>query len=135
MRFLRHLAAVTLLVAVITALGLAWNHWAPATLIGSEPAPGPGFHLVAPPGKKPSGVIVRVTPGGTKPEVIDRHGQGVIGRSGVGAFSGLLEAGGLRILRHTVVIETALIAAIVIIDLVRRRARRARRRASLTPSQ
>ncbi len=42
MKFLRHLAAVTLVVAVVVVIGLAWNHFAGSTL-GS----GSGFLTVA----------------------------------------------------------------------------------------
>lgn len=135
MKFLRHLAAVTLLIAVITVLGLAWNHWAPATLIGNafDGRPPPGVHLAGPPppGQGPghSVVYIKAGPPGSRPKVIDINGKRaiIVSNQGVGAFSGLLELAGLRILRHTVVIEAVLIAAVVIIDLDRRRARRIRR--------
>jgi hypothetical protein len=147
MKFSRHLAAVMLLVAVITVLGLAWNHWAPATLIGN-PFDGrqlPGLHLSGPPpghllpGQRPGHpVVIQRRSAGNGPKAIDLNGKRarfISNQGGAGAFSGLLEFGGLRILRHTVVIETALIAAVVIIDLARRRARRANRRAALSASE
>jgi hypothetical protein len=37
-RFLRHLGAACLVVAVVVVLGLAWNHFAAGALIGSVPA-------------------------------------------------------------------------------------------------
>jgi hypothetical protein len=43
MRFLRQLAAATLAVAVVAALGLAWNHYAPRSLPGE---PGGAFQPV-----------------------------------------------------------------------------------------
>jgi hypothetical protein len=34
-KFVRHLAAATLVVAVVVVLGLVWNHFAASTLIGN----------------------------------------------------------------------------------------------------
>ena len=114
MRFLRHLAAACLVVAVVVVLGLAWNHFAASTLVGTVPG-------------RPQTAIVRPESGPGGP-----HGSKVIDR---GTFdlglNSMLEPVNWPYLRHTVVIEAAVIAAVVIIDVGRRRSRRAARAAQL----
>ena len=110
MRFLRHLAAACLLVAVVVVLGLAWNHFAASTLVGTVPG-------------RPPSAIVRPESGPGGP-----HGSKVIN---LGTFdlglNSMLEPVNWPYLRHTVVIEAAVIAGAVIIDVGRRRSRRAAR--------
>jgi hypothetical protein len=105
MRFLRHLAAVCLVVAVVVVLGLAWNHFAASTLTGG--LPGPSQEIVL-------------------------HGPKTIR---VGAFdlglTSMFQPVNWPDLRHTVVIEAAVMAAVIIMDVSRRRSRRASRAAEL----
>jgi hypothetical protein len=114
-RFLRHLIVACLVVAAVVVLGLAWNHFAASTLVGTVPG-------------RPNAAIVRPAesgPGGP-------HGPKVIN---LGTFdlglNSMLEPVNWPYLRHTVVIEAAVMAAVVIIDVGRRRSRRASRAAQL----
>jgi len=133
-RFLRHLAAVATLVAVVVLIGLAWNHLAPH-LPGEG---GPTVHLqgvprgntiLAPRGKKlPPGAK---PPAGAKP----RPGHAVHIGSGIPAaqLGDLLKAPNLDVLRSTAELEAAVITAVLIVDAAARKWRRklaARRRAS-----
>jgi hypothetical protein len=131
MRFLRHLAAVCLAVATVTGLGLAWNHFAASTLIGGLMAPqgelaGQGETAGSPP---PGRVVL---PKGTRPGSQNRPVE-IQSRSFDLGLGSMFQSENLPYLRHTVVIETGLIAAVVIVDAGRRRARRADRAAQLAP--
>jgi hypothetical protein len=110
-KFLRHLAATALVVAVVVVLGLAWNHFAASTLVGSVPSP-------------LQREINHSQPRGRVPVPV----PGVIRNGGLNlGLTSMLDPVNLPVLRHTVVIEAGVIAAVVIIDVGRRRARRARR--------
>jgi hypothetical protein len=116
MRFLRHLGWACLVVAAVVALGLAWNHFAASTLVGALPA-------------RPPGAVVRPVPSGSGahgPKAID------LGTFALGLNS-MLQPANWPYLRHTVVIEAAVTAAVVIFDVARRRSRRASRAAELGP--
>jgi hypothetical protein len=107
-RFLRHLAAACLVVAVVVVLGLAWNHFAASSLAGTLPGP---RHPVTPPhGIRPGRKVVN------------------LGTFDLGLNS-MLQPVNWPYLRHTVVIEAVVMAAVVIFDVSRRRARRADRAA------
>jgi hypothetical protein len=129
MRFLRHLAAVGLVVAAVTGLGLAWNHFAASTLIGGLTVPreelaGPGGAAGGP----PHGHVVLpkgARPGGSHGPVAIRSGPFDLG------LNSMLQPVNWPYLRHTVVIETGVMVAVVIIDVSRRRSRRASRAAQL----
>jgi hypothetical protein len=125
MRFLRHLAAVCLTVAAVTGLGLAWNHFAASTLIGGLTVPraelaGQGGaargRVVLPPGAQS---------GAPQGPAVLQSGPFELG------LNSMLQRENWPYLRHTVVIETGVMAAIVIIDASRRRSRRASRAAQL----
>ena len=123
MRFLRHLAAVLLVVAAIVLLALAWNHAA-----GVGPASGPfrGHDLRVAAGrlgKGPHGDVVVRLRGAHGLEVIHAQPMDL-------GLTSMFDAVNLPSLRHTVVIEAWAAAAVVIIDLIRRRWRRARRTGS-----
>ena len=94
MRFLRRLSVVMLIVAVITGIGLAWNHFDPASLIGTTP-----------PRHQPDNVVVRLGP-------MDL------------GLNSMFERVDWPYLTYTVVIEALVIAAVVLLDRLRRRARR-----------
>jgi hypothetical protein len=109
-KFLRHLAATALVVAVVVVLGLAWNHFAASTLVGRVPSP-------------LQREITHSQPRGRVPG----HGPGVVRNGGLNlGLTSMLDPVNLPVLRHTVVIEVGVIAAVVIIDVGRRKARRAR---------
>jgi hypothetical protein len=117
-KFTRHLAAALLAVAVVVALGVAWEHSSAARMIApSVPAPGgPGFRKLvkAPQGSHGNVQFTRV-------------------RGGVRVVHPQPESGGLNVsdlqnLTRTAEIEAALAAAVVALSLVRRSRRRARLR-------
>jgi hypothetical protein len=115
-RFVRHLAAVALLVALVVAGGLAWGHF------GVGPLPGPGQggtgQFVV------RGQAVKRLPPGVK----ILPGLRVIntGPANLGLTS-MFQPVNLPVLRDTVEIEAAVVAAAVILEIAHRRLRRARR--------
>lgn len=128
MRFLRHLGAAAAVVAIVVLLGLAWAHFGSQTL-----APGPQIRfrqeiVTGPGGKLPSGTmaadhggkrspgVIRVGPNG--PTVVDSRPFDL----GLGSMFNPVN---LPYLRHTVAIEVGVIAAVVVVDVLRRRSRRA----------
>ena len=116
MKFLRHLAAATLVVAAVVAAGLAWGHFDPGPLPGPGQG-GPGQVVVR-------GQAVKRLPPGFK----IRPGLRVIsiGPENLGLTS-MFQAVNLPVLRDTVEIEVGVIAAVVILEVGHRRWRRARR--------
>jgi hypothetical protein len=117
-RFLRHLAVVLLVVAAVVLLALAWNHVEGGTGATGPHGPGArvpvvalrGGRVVARPGTRPGRV--------NGPVIIDL-------RMDLGLTS-MFDPVNLPSLRHTLVIEAGAAAAVVIIDVIRRRWRRAR---------
>lgn len=129
MKFLRHLGAATLVVAVVVVLGLAWNHFGASTLVGGLQA---SFDKQASAGGRPPGVVA--LPAGAK--VVGPHGVRAIGphravvvRNGPMdlGLSSMFDPVNLAVLRHTVVIEAVVIAIVVMIDVSRRQWRQERR--------
>ena len=132
MTFLRQFGAVVAVVTIVVLGGLAWNHFAP-TLPGEGPA-GPVFavrgHVVKgrPPGRKlaAGGKLpgaVTPLPAGAVGNVRSNDGSGIPGLM----LGDLLEPVNLAVLRNTVFLEAAVIAAVVLADAGYRRLRRARR--------
>jgi hypothetical protein len=121
-RFLRHLGAATLVVAVVVVLGLAWNRVAPGTLIGTLHGPGqlkvvPGAHGVR-----------RLAGAGALPRGIRIGGPAAGGTSGMNlGLNSMFQAVNLPYLKHTLEIEAALIAGVVLLDAGRRKLRRVKR--------
>lgn len=139
MKFLRHLAAATAVVAVVVLAGVAWNHFWPSVLVNQMPhgpgilvhgvRVGPGEHI-APGGRVgPGHGPVSIRPGQLPPGGrITLRGDGRVEISpGVSAFYGLLRKVNLMVLEETAKVEALFIAAVVIIDIIRRRIRRIRR--------
>ena len=119
MRFLRHLAAVTSLVAVVVLIGLAWHYIAPDSF-GSQGGLGPHRFVVR---GQPAAAVhrgVKVTPG------VQLNGGGTSGVPPI-QLGDLLEPVNLAVLWNTAWIEAAVIAAVVIVDGGLRKRRRARR--------
>jgi hypothetical protein len=111
-KFLRQFAAVVAVVAVVVLLGLAWNRFAPS-LPGEGPT-GEAFavrgnvaNVKAPPGARG---VLRINSGGTGLDIGD-----------------LLQPENLAVLRYTAELETAVIAAVVIVNASYRSLRRYRR--------
>ncbi|HUA30747.1 MAG TPA: hypothetical protein VMC03_17825 [Streptosporangiaceae bacterium] len=127
MKFVRHLGAVTLVVAVVVVIGLAWNHFEPGTLVGGVQA---SFDKQASASGRAPGVAV-LRPGAKTGGPHGPHGRVVIVRNGpmnLGLGS-MFDPVNLAVLRHTVVIEAVVIAIVVMIDVSRRLWRQERRRA------
>ena len=124
MRFLRHLAAVLLVVTAVVLLALAWNHVASGPAAAGPPGPGGRVPVaVLRAGPHAGRVVARP---GTRlgrvngPVIIDLRPMDL-------GLTSMFDAVNLPSLRHTVVIEAGAAAAVVIIDVIRRRWRRARR--------
>lgn len=111
MRFLRHLAAVALVVAVIVGLGLLWAHASGGGGGFRQPPPAALPRL----GPVKDGVI-RAGPG------IDYHPRGF-------RLTGFQLADAANLIR-TGVIESLLAAVVITVSVLRRRRRRMRRAAA-----
>lgn len=118
MRFLRHLGAVLAVVAVVVLAGLAWAHFGPGTLASGPQTP---FQQE----------VVTSQPGSGLPSADVQAGSGAGLRSFDLGLGAMFNPANLPNLRHTVEIEAGVIAAVVIIDVYRRRSRRAWREAQL----
>ena len=117
-RFLRQLAEVTALVAVVVLIGLAWHHLAPGTF-GGQGGTGPHrFVRGQPAAAAHRGVKV--------PAGVELNGGGTSGVPPI-QLGDLLEPVNLAVLWNTAWIEAAVIAAVVIVDVSRRKLRRTRR--------
>jgi hypothetical protein len=124
-KFLRHLGAVTLVVAVVVVIGLAWNHFGSSTLVGGLQT---SFNKQASVSGRAPGVAV-LRPGAKAGGHHGPHGPVIIrGPMDLGLGS-MLDPVNLAVLRHTVVIEGVVIAIVVMIDVSRRLWRQERRRA------
>ena len=106
MRFARHLAAALLVVAAVVALGVLWEHSSAASWLGVSPGGPPHSERVT----------VTIRPGAR----VDLRPM----QLGLGS---MFDSANLPSLIHTVYIEVAVIAAVVVLDAARRRWRRARR--------
>ncbi len=136
MRFLRQMGAVILIVAVVVLGGLAWNHFDASSLVGNLATAGPrqfpvgGGHFKAGPGVQvarggrvirpgPHGVRIVRGPNGRK-IFIDSRGFDL-------GLTSMLDPVNWPVIRDTVGIEAGAIAAVILLDFVRLRRRRARR--------
>ena len=108
MRFLRHLAAVVLTVAIIVALGMLWAHASGGggTSIGGGPGPAPSREVLRRLAQINAGAI-KVAPAGNGFHLADT-----------------------RNLIRTCEIEAVLAAVVITVSAVRRRRRRTRRAAA-----
>jgi hypothetical protein len=115
-RFLRHLAVVLLVVAAVVLLALAWNHVEGGTVGAVRQGPVARIVTVRP----RAGAVAR----GTRPGRV--NGPVIIDlRMDLGLTS-MFDPVNLPSLRHTLVIEAGAAGDVVIIDVIRRRWRRAR---------
>jgi hypothetical protein len=129
MKFLRQLGAVMLLVAVVVVLGLAWNHFDPASLVGGQLA---SLKQFSGPGRVAPGTEVLragAGAGGPRGPVVIRSGPMNLG------LSSMFQRVNLGVLRHTLVIEGVVIALVVMIDVSRRLWRQERRAKELAMSR
>jgi hypothetical protein len=120
-RFLRHLAAALLVVAAVVLLALGWNHIAGGTVGAVRQGRGERILMIRP----PAAAAAR----GTRPG--PAHGPVIIQSQPMDlGLNAMLDPANLPSLRHTLVIEAGVAAAVVIIDVIRRRWRRAQRAGS-----
>ena len=135
MRFLRRFAVVTLIVAVVTGIGLAWNHFDPASLIGGVPGAGhvslrnpaartKGVEVVRPGKDGRGGRIIALPPGAKPPRDLPKNVIIVNLRPMDLGLNSMFERVDWPYMTHTAVIEGLVIAAVVFLDRLRRRARR-----------
>jgi len=127
-KFLRQFAAVLLVVAAVTALGVAWAHSSESDWIFHPPPPPPG---IGGPGQVPSGHgagpsdprVITLRPGAKLPAGARKGGIRFVSAGGGAPFDPSDSANVIS----TAEIEGAVIAGIVVLDLIRRRYRRAKR--------
>lgn len=124
MRFLRHLAVVLLVVAAVVLLALAWNHVEGGTQGAVRQGHDERILVIGPhagPQAGPAKAAHGIRPGhGRGPVIIDLRPMDL-------GLTSMFDSVNLPDLRHTVVIEAGAAAAVVLIDVIRRRWRRARR--------
>ena len=138
MKFLRHFGAVCLIVGIVTGIGVAWSHfgqWSlPGELRGRFTPIGPVGSL-SPGGKLPPGAKLPRNMKGVKDVLRGKNGTVIIIRGSPGSESLGLNSMFQRVnwpyAERTVVIESAVIVGVVILDACRRRVRRAMRRRRL----
>ncbi len=123
MKFARHLAAALLTVAVVVALGVAWEHSGAARVIAPPAPAGPAFSRIgkAPPpgpGRRGNVQVIRVRGGGVEVIRVRPQNNG-------------LNVSDLQNLIRTAEIEAAIAAVVVALSLIERSERRARARARL----
>ena len=120
-KFLRHLAAVTLVVAVVVIGGLAWGHFGASTLVGN--LPGRNKVVTVPHVRLkdlPPGTEVVARPGPHGPVIVDVSDSGGMNLG----LDSMFQAVNLPVVRQTLEIEAGVTAAVVILDIARRRLRR-----------
>ena len=117
-RFLRQLAAVTALVAVVVLIGLAWHQFAPGSF-GGQGGLGPHRFIR-------SQAATAVHRGVKVPAGVELNGGGTSGVPSI-QLGDLLQPVNLAVMWNTAWIEAAVIAAVVIVDAGLRKWRRARR--------
>jgi hypothetical protein len=127
-KFLRHLAAVTLVVGAVVVLGIVWNHFDASSLAGG--AGGRFSKEIAVSSHPPRTVVLRKAGGGHSGPIVIRNDGGM----NLG-LSSMFDAVNRPVVEHTIAIEVAVIAAVVLIDASRRRARKARRARLLSQFQ
>lgn len=125
MKFVRQFAVATLVIAVVVVLSVVVDHLASGALVGSLagrlkqfPVNAPHGHggvIVLPPGGHLGG---RKIPPGVK--VVHAHGFDL-------GLTSMFDSVNWPYLRHTAVIEVSVLAAVVVLDVIRRKWRRARR--------
>jgi hypothetical protein len=124
-KFLRQLAVVVMVVAVVVLIGMAWKRLAP-----SLPGEGPAGHAFVGRGQVVKGLPpgVRLPPG-AKPPPADALVRGTPSL----LLGDLLKPVNLVVLRNNAFLEAVVIAAVVIVDASYRRLRRARRARTSQP--
>lgn len=112
MTFFRRLAAVLVVVAAVVALGVAWEHSSAADWI-----------TPAQDGRIPGNEVAAPTPGSVVHPGVAFHQNPAAGEQGPGL--NLSDTGNLA---RTAEIEAAVVAGVVVLDIIRRREQRRARR-------
>jgi hypothetical protein len=136
-KFLRQSAVVLAIAAVLTVIGLAWNHFGPASLPGEGLTGGqfavsghPPKGAKLPPGAKRL-ANGHLAPGARLPAGAHRPPPGtrIINGGAVPVDLGdMLKPVNLAVFRQTVVLEAEIMAGVVILSIGARKWRQARRR-------
>ena len=128
MRFLRHLVVVAFAVAVVVVTGVVWEHSSAARWI-TPPGP-PNADKIAG-GPQHEGKVISLPPGGHLPAGAHVPGgarvEGVETGGERGMWFDLSDTGNLT---NTVEVVAAVMAGVVVLDMGRRRWRKARRAAA-----
>jgi hypothetical protein len=125
MRFLRHLGAVTLVVAAVVLLGLAFDRYGASILVGgSDQQPRAELAAGAP---RPGAKISRADVSGRYELIKGKHPRVIRTGSMDLGLDSMLQAVNVPYLTHTLWIEGAVIAGVVVLEVVRRRWRKANR--------
>jgi hypothetical protein len=127
-KFLRHLAAAALVVAVVVAAGLTWGHFADGLPPGLGPAAGRQIDVPVHQGE------ITLSPGARPGHGRPPPGVHIIGPGGGEnlGLNSMFQAVNLPVLRNTLEIEAAVTTGVVLLEIGHRRWRRARRATRLT---
>lgn len=135
MKFLRHFGAVCLIVGILTGIGVAWSHFGQWSLPGELRGRIGPVGSISPGGKLPPGARLPRGLKGVKDVLRGANGKIIIISARPGSESLGLNSMFQRVnwpyAERTVVIESAVIVGVVIVDAARRRVRQARRRRRL----
>ena len=129
MKFVRQLGAVLLVVAAVTALGVAWEHSRAADWI-TLPGSGTATKLLGHGRVVRGGIIIMLPPGAHPPpgavqgHIIDVHADAV-----------QLDLSDIGNLTSTAEIVVAAMAGVIVLEIARRRVWRARRAARLASAR
>jgi len=128
LKFWRHLVVVGFAVAVVVALGVVWEHSSAAGWITPPPPPNAG--RVAVNGRPAANREIRLPPGGKLPSGVPAGTRVVHINQSAGDQGMWFDLSQVGNLTHTVEVVAAVMAWVVVYDVVRRRVRKARRTAS-----
>jgi hypothetical protein len=128
-KFWRHLVVVAFAVAVVVVLGLVWEHSSAAGWITPPGPPGAG-RIPA------GGEQIQLLPGGRLPPGfhLPKGARVVQVRNEEGERGMWLDPSDVGNLTSTVEVVAAVMAGVIVLDIARRRARKARRAAAISAS-
>lgn len=127
MKFWRHLVVVVFAVAVVVVLGVVWEHSSAADWI-TPPGP-PNAGKIAGGGPH-GGKVISLPPGGLPPGAHVPPGVRVVHIHGGGERGMSIDLSDTGNLTSTVEVVAAVMAGVVVLDMGRRRGRKARRNAA-----
>jgi hypothetical protein len=130
-KFWRHLVVVAFAVAVVVVLGVVWEHSGAADWIKPPGPPTAGKIAGAPLSAGPGGKVISLPPGGhLPPRAHVPAGAQVVHLHAAGESGMWFDLSDVRNLTGTVEVVAAVMAGVVVLDVGRRRWRKARRPAT-----